>query len=363
MGEIMNNKIENILRKLISKGYQAYVVGGYVRDYLLGIKTYDVDISTNADPNAIKDIFNITSNMDNYGRFSIKDSLYNYDIMPYREELKFKNRKPVEYNFTTDIEKDKIRRDFTVNSFYMDVDGNIHDPFNGKKDLEDKVIRCIGDINTKMIDDPLRILRAIRFATILDFKLEEKLEKFIIENKELIRTISQDRKKRELDKIFNCSNKIKGLELIKSLKLEDVLDIKYDNVKYTISSEGIWSQIETTKYNFSNQEKSIIDAIKRIVDYGIIDNIVLYQYGLYPCIIAGEIIGTSEAQISSVYKDLPIYSKNDINISGNDIMDLLTIKPGIKIKQILQDIELNILNGDLKNEEDVLKEYIIKNWK
>ena len=359
----MNSKIENILRKLTSKGYQAYIVGGYVRDYLLGIKTYDVDISTNADPNTIKEIYNINTNNDNFGRFSIKDSLYNYDIMPYREEFKFENRKPTEYNFTDDIEKDKVRRDFTVNSFYMDIDGNIHDPFNGREDLENRVIRAIGDISSKMIDDPLRMLRAVRFASILDFELEENLKRFIIENKELIKTISQDRKKSELDKIFNCSNKIKGLELIKSLKLEDVLDIKYDEVNYTISSEGIWAQIESKNYNFSNQEKTLIDAIRKIVEYGIIDNVVLYQYGLYPCIIAGEILGTSEAQISNVYKDLPIYSKNDIKITGNDIMNLLTIEPGIKIKQILQDLELNILNGDLVNEEDVLKEYIKKNWK
>lgn len=359
----MNSKIENILRKLTSKGYQAYVVGGYVRDYLLGIKTYDVDISTNADPNTIKEIYNINTNNDNFGRFSIKDSLYNYDIMPYREEFKFENRKPTEYNFTDDIEKDKVRRDFTVNSFYMDIDGNIHDPFNGREDLDNRIIRAIGDISSKMIDDPLRMLRAVRFASILDFKLEENLKRFIIENKELIKTISQDRKKSELDKIFNCSNKIKGLELIKSLKLEDVLDIKYDEVNYTISSEGIWAQIESKNYNFSNQEKTLIDAIRKIVEYGIIDNVVLYQYGLYPCIIAGEILGTSEAQISNVYKDLPIYSKNDIKITGNDIMNLLTIEPGIKIKQILQDLELNILNGDLVNEEDVLKEYIKKNWK
>lgn len=359
----MNSKIENILRKLTSKGYQAYVVGGYVRDYLLGIKTYDVDISTNADPNTIKELYNINTNNDNFGRFSIKDSLYNYDIMPYREEFKFENRKPTEYNFTDDIEKDKVRRDFTVNSFYMDIDGNIHDPFNGREDLDNRVIRAIGDISSKMIDDPLRMLRAVRFASILDFELEENLKRFIIENKELIKTISQDRKKSELDKIFNCSNKIKGLELIKSLKLEDVLDIKYDEVNYTISSEGIWAQIESKNYNFSNQEKTLIDAIRKIVDYGIIDNVVLYQYGLYPCIIAGEILGTSEAQISNVYKDLPIYSKNDIKITGNDIMNLLTIEPGIKIKQILQDLELNILNGDLVNEEDALKEYIKKNWK
>lgn len=363
MVNLMNNKIAIVLKKLVDKGYDAYVVGGYVRDYLLGINSYDVDIATNADPNTIKEIYSITSSMDNYGRFSIKDSLYNYDIMPYREEYMFENRKPTDYKFINDIEKDKVRRDFTVNAMYMDINGEIYDPFNGKSDIENKIIRCIGDVSDKMIEDPLRILRAIRFATILDFKIEDSLLDFIKLNSSLISTISSDRRKIELDKIFKCSNKIKGLDLIKELSLDKVLSLKYDDVKYTISTEGIWAQIESTGYNFSNQEKTLIECIKKILEYGIIDNIVLYQYGLYPCIIAGEILGVSEAQISNVYKDMPIYTKNDINITGNDIMDLLHIKPGIKIKQILQDVELNILNGDIKNEEEEIKEYIIENWK
>ena len=246
MVNLMNNKIAIVLKKLVDKGYDAYVVGGYVRDYLLGINSYDVDIATNADPNTIKEIYSITSSMDNYGRFSIKDSLYNYDIMPYREEYMFENRKPTDYKFINDIEKDKVRRDFTVNAMYMDINGEIYDPFNGKSDIENKIIRCIGDVSDKMIEDPLRILRAIRFATILDFKIEDSLLDFIKLNSRLISTISSDRRKIELDKIFKCSNKIKGLDLIKELSLDKVLSLKYDDVKYTISTEGIWAQIEST---------------------------------------------------------------------------------------------------------------------
>ncbi len=359
----MNNKIEVVLKKLIDSGFSAYVVGGYVRDYLLGKTTYDVDIATNARPNDIIKIFNLNTTNDNFGMISFKDSLYSYDIMPYREEYKYDNRRPIDYTFTDDIVKDSERRDFTINSFYMDIDGNINDPFNGKKDLEDKKIKVIGDIDTKFSDDPLRILRAIRFASILNFDLDTSIKTYISLNKDLLSSLSFDRRKSELDKIFKNENKITGINLIKDLGLESVLGIKFDeNLKYTISSEGIWAQIDAPKYNFSKSEAIIISAIKKIVEYGIIDNIVLYQYGLYPCVIAGEILGINEAHVSNLYSSLPIYTKNDINCSGDDIINLLSIEPGIKVKKILNDIELNILNGDLNNNREELLDYIKKNW-
>jgi tRNA nucleotidyltransferase (CCA-adding enzyme) len=283
--------------------------------------------------------------------------------MPYREEIKYDNRRPIDYFSTDDIVKDSERRDFTINSLYMDVDGNISDPFNGKVDLENKLIRVIGDIDIKFSDDPLRILRAIRFASILNFDLDTSINTYIALNKELLSTLSFDRRKSELDKIFKNENKITGINLIKDLGLEDILGIKFnEDLKYTISSEGIWAQISSPKYNFSKSESVIIDSIKKIVEYGIIDNIVLYQYGLYPCVIAGEILGINEAHVSNLYSSLPIYTKNDINCSGDDIINLLSIEPGIKVKKILNDIELNILNGDLNNNREELLDYIKKNW-
>ena len=360
----MNSKIEVVLKKLIDSGYDAYVVGGYVRDFLLGRESYDVDITTNAKPVDIMNIFKINTSIDSFGKISFKDSYFNYDIMPYREELKYDNRRPIDFKFTNDFDKDSVRRDFTINAIYMDIDGNIIDPFNGKSDLESKTIRIIGDIDTKLTDDPLRILRAIRFASVLNFDLEDNLKNYIKNNKYLLTTLSYDRRKLELDKIFKNENKTIGISLIKELDLEESLDIKFNSdIKYTISSEGIWAQIKENKYNFKKQEKTLIDAIRKIVEYGIIDNIVLYEYGLYPCVIAGEILGINEAHVSNLYSFLPIYTKNDINYSGDDIIDLLKIEPGIKVKKIISDIELNILDGDLENSKEKIEDYIIKNWK
>lgn len=362
----MNNKIKNVLNKIEEEGYNAYIVGGFIRDYLLGIETYDVDITTNAEPKVIKEIFNLSNDTkDNYGSVLIKDKLYNYDITTFRKELKYENRKPVEIEFADTIEEDVKRRDFTINSLYMDSNGKLYDLVNGKEDIENRIIKINGNINEKMIEDPLRMLRAIRFSANLDFELEKNLKHYIMQNKQLIKTLSYTRIKEELDKIFKNQNKLQGIKLIKDLNLEDVLDIKInDNISYSSNPLGMWAQIEYgEEYNFSNSELDVIEKVKKIIKYGIIDNVVLYEYGLYSAVIGGEILEINQAYISDLYKNLPIYSAKDIKINGDDIIEILNIEPGSIIKDIIFDIEINILNNILENNYDKLKEYIETNWR
>lgn len=362
----MNIKIKNVLLKLEERGFKAYIVGGFVRDYFLGNASYDVDIATNALPKDIKEIFDLNSSTDdNYGSIYFKDSLYNYDITTFRTEQKYESRKPLEYTYVDSIEEDVKRRDFTINSLYMDSNGEIIDLVNGKKDLEDKIIRVVGDIETKMIEDPLRMLRAIRFSSLLEFSLDANLSSYIKRNKQLIRTLSYTRKKEELDAIFNDQNKLKGISLIKELGIEDELEIKIpDDIKIVDRELGIWAQIEySNNYQFSNSDLLKIDNIKKVINYGIIDNIVLYECGLYVCMIAGEILDIPMSYISDIYKNMPIYTVKDIVLNGNDIMDILGLEPSEKIKDIIFDLEINILNNKLKNEVGELKEYLLKNWR
>ena len=362
----MNIKIKNILNVFIENGYEAYIVGGFVRDYLLGKETYDVDIATNALPKDVRRIFGLSSStQENYGSTMFKDKLYNYDITTYRKEGHYENRRPVEFEFTDDIKQDIIRRDFTINSLYMDINGKIYDNVNGIEDIESKIIRSIGSIEDKMIEDPLRILRAIRFAATLNFTIDDKIINYIRQNKQLLNTLSVNRKKEELDKIFSCENQLYGIQLIKKLGIEKELDLVIpDDIKGCQSSYGIWAQLEIGEgYQFSNNDKKIISNIKKIIKYGEIDNIVLYECGIFSCTLAADILNISRMNVSEQYKELPIYSMKDIKITGDDIIKILGIEPGEKIKQILADIEINILDGTLINEYDILKTYINNNWR
>ena len=216
-----------------------------------------------------------------------------------------------------------------------------------------------------MIEDPLRILRAIRFAATLNFTIDDKIINYIRQNKQLLNTLSVNRKKEELDKIFSCENQLYGIQLIKKLGIEKELDLVIpDDIKGCQSSYGIWAQLEIGEgYQFSNNDKKIINNIKKIIKYGEIDNIVLYECGIFSCTLAADILNISRMNVSEQYKELPIYSMKDIKITGDDIIKILGIEPGEKIKQILADIEINILDGTLINEYDILKTYINNNWR
>ena len=362
----MNIKIKNILKKIQDSGYEAYVVGGFVRDYLLGRETYDVDIATSATPKELKEIFALNnSNEDNYGSIRIHDSLYNYDITTYRIERQYENRRPVDYEYIKDIKEDIKRRDFTINALYMDISGNIHDEVGGKRDLDAKIIRAIGSIQDRITEDPLRILRAVRFASVIDFEIEPNLLNYIRQNRQLLRTLSYTRKKEELSNIFKNNNRLKGIKLIKQLGLDKELDLKFNDDIVPVENElGIWAQMDySVKYPFKKNEVTIITSIKKILEYGTIDNYVLYQYGLYICMIAGEILNIGMPFISETYKNMPLYTIKDLKINGDNIQEILNIPPSDTIRDILHDLELNVLNGTIPNDYAMLKQYILDNWR
>ena len=360
----MNKIIKDKLEKFISKGYEAYIVGGYVRDSILGKETFDIDIATNALPKDVIEILDLDSvKQDSYGSLYFEEGKYNFDITTFRKELTYESRKPTEYEYIDSIEEDVLRRDFTINSLYMDINDNIIDLVDGQKDIKNKLIRIVGDIDIKCKEDPLRILRAIRFYTILGFKLEDKLYDYIKNNTYLVSSLSNERIKEELDLILENTNKIRGIKLIQELGLDKELEIEIpQDIKYTSCLLGMYYQIKTN-LNFTKAERDNLERIDKIIKYGIIDNITLYQYGLYACSMAGELLDVDQSAISTEYKNLPIYNRSDIEITGKDIIDILNIEPGEKIEEILSDIEINILYNKLENNSEEIIEYISKNWR
>ena len=180
----MEKNIKKILETLENEGYQAYLVGGYVRDYLLGVTSFDVDIATDALPKDIHRIFNSSKN--NYGSVNIKVDKLNVDITTFRKDLNYVNRRPSKVVYINNLKEDLERRDFTINAICMNKNGKIIDLLNGCKDLDRRTIKMIGSIDVKLKEDPLRIMRAIRFACILDFKIEDELYEKIKEYKNSI---------------------------------------------------------------------------------------------------------------------------------------------------------------------------------
>lgn len=357
----MYNSALEILNIIENKGFKAYIVGGFVRDYYMKIDSCDIDICTNALPVDLIDIFpNAIFPKEKYGAVIIYYKNIKFEITTFRKELKYINRKPVEIEYIDNLKEDIFRRDFTINSICIDKFGNVIDYFNGISDINNKIIRCLGDIDTKLKDDPLRILRAIRFATVLNFRLESTLKSKIKEYSYLLKNISYDRKKSELDKIFSSVNVFYGISLLKDIQNE--LDINLDNVKITKDILGIWAQIDMGCYNFTKNEKNIIDSIRKIVNNNTISKIDLYNYGLYIVLIASSILEISKDVINVLDKSLNIRNRSDINISTNEIIDILKIEPGKWINDIYTDLEEKIISNKLKNENEIIKDYIIKKY-
>ena len=269
-------------------------------------------------------------------------------------------RKPRTINYINDLKIDLKRRDFTINAILLNSNEEIIDYYNGIKDLENKIIKCIGNVKEKLQEDPLRILRAVRFSTIYDLNIDKEIENFILENNNIIEELSFYRKKEELDKIISSNNRIKGLNKLKELNLLNSLKIKFDCIKDTNDILGIYSQIEfSDNYPLNKNEKDIIKKIKEIINYGKIDNIVLYKYGLYVSKVAGEILGIDYIQINKMYKKLPIKFKKDIKISAESIVKLNNNCYN-EIGNIFSDLEIKILNGELKNKSRDIVRYLRK---
>ena len=352
----MEKNIKKILETLENEGYQAYLVGGYVRDYLLGVTSFDVDIATDALPKGIHRIFNSSKN--NYGSVNIKVDKLNVDITTFRKDLNYVNRRPSKVVYINNLKEDLERRDFTINAICMNKNGKIIDLLNGCKDLDSRTIKMIGSIDVKLKEDPLRIMRAIRFACILDFKIEDELYEKIKEYSYLVGDLSKERIKNELDKILISKNYKYGLELMKDTKISEVLEINYDDINYVDDLLGMWAQVKVLNIPFTNVEKGNIIKITEVLDFGKIDNEILYKYGLYISRVAGKILNIKTTKISKMYNKLPIKSREDIDITSKEISSIVGV--GEVIGETYKIIEKEILNYRLKNKKSEILKYLEK---
>lgn len=203
---------KNLIDLLIGSGYSAYAVGGCVRDYLMGRVCGDIDIATSATPQQVESVLN--SNGIRYVETGIKHGTVtavvngeSYEITTFRTDGDYAdNRHPDNVSFVTDIESDLARRDFTINAMAYNDGRGLVDVFGGREDIESRLIRCVGDADTRFKEDALRIMRALRFAGVLGFDIEPDTAKAIFNNKDLLQNIAAERIFVELKKLLVGSN-------------------------------------------------------------------------------------------------------------------------------------------------------------
>ena len=360
----MEEKALKVLSILEENGYEAYIVGGYVRDKLLGIESNDIDICTSATPKEIKEIFK-SSSSPNYGSVNITYKSTNFDITTFRREMKYlDNRVPIKLKYIKNVKKDLLRRDFTINTICIDSKGNILDMLNIKSDLDNKIIKTVGNPRYKLKEDALRILRAVRFATILDFTIEEKTKHYLSSYSYLLKKLSFQRKKQELDKIFSNINIEKGISLLVELGIDK--DLSLNNLKKITPCHdliGIWTQLEVDDiYPFTKNEKDQMTQIRKILSKDIHDKYNIYKYGLYTSTVAYQIKKENITELNKIYKELPIHNQKEIELKPADRPTILNKEPDNYIKEIMQDIEKQIIYSKLENNYNSIREYILKKY-
>jgi len=250
---VLNENVKRIIKILNLKGYEAYVVGGAVRDSIMGRTPHDYDISTNALPSEIKSTFPKTIDTGiKHGTVTVMDSTGAYEVTTFRTDGEYNDsRHPEDVQFISKVEGDMLRRDFTINALAYNDQCGIVDCVGGVDDINNKIIRCVGEPERRFKEDALRMLRAVRFAIVLGFTIEEKTALAIKKYAVLIKKISAERIREEIEKILRSENP-GGIIMLHELGL----------LKYIIPELDICFTVpQKNKYHLYNVGEHIIHAV------------------------------------------------------------------------------------------------------
>lgn len=380
----------HMLNKIEEAGYQAYFVGGSVRDHLLDLPIHDVDIATSAYPEEIKQIFSRTIDTGiDHGTVTVMDHDTPYEITTFRTESGYQDfRRPDKVTFVRSLKDDLQRRDFTINALAVSVDGEVIDEFSGLDDLDAKLIKAVGKAEDRFQEDALRMMRAIRFQSQLGFDIERSTKSAIITKAKLLTKISVERINVEFVKMMMAKDWKKGLEVFvqtelfkycpmmndKIDELNELLKLKDETI---ISKSAVWALITRelnindtnsflTKWKESNQikddVKNINKMLKLIAKHNY-DKWEFYQLGSQNLSEVFNICSISDIEIdkklvTKIYADIPINSKKDLTIDGKMLIKNGLVKPGPILGDILNNIEKKVVLKELENNEADLLNYV-----
>jgi tRNA nucleotidyltransferase (CCA-adding enzyme) len=380
-----------LIKRIEEAGFQAYFVGGSVRDYLLGRPINDVDIATSAFPDEIKSIFPRTADIGiEHGTVLVIEPFGEYEVTTFRTESEYRDfRRPDQVEFIRSLEGDLKRRDFTMNSLAMDADGVMYDPFQGREDIRQRIIRTVGKPSDRFSEDALRMLRGIRFVSQLGFDMEAATLNALKSNAKLLTHIAVERKTMEFEKMMGGEFKDLALHLLLQSclfkQLPDLADKRNSIEKIAdfpllkcLSKDQTWllllACIEERPAEFLKSWKLPSKVIKERTKEKQILSIrtkkgwtkeLLYQSGLqrannvemvYNCLHS--ISPSSLGRLQNEFESLPIKSRAELNVTGKDLMQWTGRKGGPWIKEVLGNIEMEILHGEVRNEHEMIRRWI-----
>ncbi len=400
------SSVEYVLSKLKENGYQAYVVGGAVRDFLMGKTPHDYDLTSDALPSQISDVFKDfyqEHSGEKHGTIRVIIDHKPIEITTFRCDEGYTDyRRPDNVEFVKDAYIDSKRRDFSINAFYYS-EGHIYDFHEGLEDLNNKVIKTIGNPSTRFHEDALRILRAIRFSAKLGYEIESKTKTALLDCKEELNLIAKERILIELKEISSTSNFFRDIKeyfpifklIIPCLdKIGNSIDDIYNfDIKsygdYIASLSALFSLHEINNdfipwRLFIKMDNESINAIKTLIklkdinfnnsfDDDYINGLILLSKPVDMNVFKNYLINLYNLKrfknddIDSILNRVDIlsegntpYSLKDLEIDGNDLLKL-GIEKNQYFKEILNEVLLRCNQGDLYNNRNEEIEFV-KKW-
>lgn len=372
-----------ILRKIEAAGYEAYFVGGSVRDTILQRPIHDVDIATSAYPSEVKGLFARTVDTGiEHGTVMILDHGNGYEVTTFRTESGYQDyRRPDKVTFVRSLKEDLKRRDFTINALALSENGEITDLFGGLDDMKHKIIRAVGDPEQRFNEDALRMMRAVRFASQLDFQIEAQTLSGIYDHSQLLKKIAVERIHTEFVKMMLGTDAPRGLSLMVTSQMyrfvpefgSHAAAIKQiAEQSFHLQNEvQVWALFTST---FGYDRSQITQFLKRwktankiindvILTTGLIDqikshsvgNLELYTAGRANVLNAIQVLGTAKSDLIDQYDHLPITNKKQLKVTGGDLIKDGILKPSPKLGQTLTALEKAVVLGQIHNHKAALE--------
>lgn len=373
-----------VLKLIEQNGYEAFFVGGFVRDYILGNSYNDIDIATNALPNQISNIFKVVNTGIKYNSVTIEYNGYLFETTTYRIETAYIDNRHPTYIVGKALLDDLKRRDFTINAMAMDKNLIIIDVFGGKEDLKNGLIKTVNDPQLRFTEDALRMLRAAYFSAKLGFQIENNTLLAMRKCGHLIQNLSKDRICWELEKLINSPNQELGIKYLIDTNIAPYLG-DFKTAIYLYAEKNLkaltWSEFlalcyyekvdDLNELHFKSNVNSIVKSVilsarsKRKNDF---DRMDLFDFGLDIILSANKvnhILHNSKDYSELIKKEfnkMPISSLGQLAVRGQDIIDSITITDNRQINIILKEIKRLVLFEKLDNDKECILKYIKKHY-
>lgn len=381
-----------LLKKIEENGFEAVFVGGSVRDYLLNRPIHDVDIATSATPDEIKEIFPKTVDVGiQHGTVMVLEYGESYEITTYRVESEYIDyRKPKEVQFIRSLKDDLERRDFTMNAIAMNKEGELIDPFNGQLSIINRVIDTVGEPNDRFSEDALRMMRAIRFVSQLDFTCTPRVVQALHDNRILLNNISIERITAEFEKLLCGRNARNAFQILIETELYEHLpglkDCKHHLLRISPYNWGLLRDIDekwaAILYNIITVDevedylrlwklpikrirhiKSILQSIRK---NDFLNKMELFSLGLECSVSAIRVHSflhekTSneiEDQIKILWNSLEIQNSSQLAVKGNDLLEWSNREKGPWVKELLLIITEKVINKEVQNNKEAIYEEV-----